>query len=508
MCVHRRDIFDALFGILISKQNQVGEVDDLVFQALVTILGIVSDRRFTNFKPVLDVYIERHFTCSTASSHIIKSLHKLLRNPGSIEGATTLRSSIKVWHYLFKFIVRSREIQRAKDVGMGVTSDHLETTFKRELSALLSQVNSLMRALSPSSIIGTQTLAVQHFASILPDLAKCFNHQELADIAIAFGDAIIASKGKITVWKVLLQNQLVNSLLFQSPTGRAALVPNIVRWLKPSLGKFDEHLMCTPKDTQATRDIARVSWVEGIRLAVGVVAAVLDGIHEALIDPVIRASRSLLGQEQDSIEYLLALLPRLLQSYRELENVANLEAVERTRTQASVISAVPVVFPSSYPFSLLSLPPDYGRRRSKDKDRADEKERPTLRGGVGEIACIFIVLLHLAPRKIFDNALESTLEVEGKENFARQLAQILRVSKSILANDAFPADWLNINLLSHTVIVKIVDPISDILEREFIPPQQASFTFNTTLWKDFFKMLLTLLASPQLLIEDFSPQKR
>ena len=76
MCVHRRDIFDALFGILISKQNQVGEVDDLVFQALVTILGIVSDRRFTNFKPVLDVYIERHFTCSTASSHIIKSLDR------------------------------------------------------------------------------------------------------------------------------------------------------------------------------------------------------------------------------------------------------------------------------------------------------------------------------------------------------------------------------------------------------------------------------------------------
>lgn len=409
--------------------------------------------------------------------------------------------------------MRSREIQRAKDVGMGVTSDHLEATFKRELSALLSAINLMMRSTTPSPIIGTQTLAVQHFASILPDLAKCFSQQELADIAISFCDAV-TPKGKIAVWKLVLENQLVNSVVFATPTGRAALVPNLVRWIKPALGKFDEHHL-SPKDSQATRDNARVSWIEGIRLAVGVIASMLDCLQQALIDPAVQSSRMLLGQEQDNIEYLLGILPRLLDSYREVENLANLDSVERQRSQASVVATIPVVFPSSYPFSLLSHPPDHARReraRARTGKEATPEETkqewPTLRAGMGEIACVFVALLHLAPRKIFVNSLESTLEVEGKDNFARLLAQIFRVGKSILENDAYPSEWLNINILAHRVIVKIVDPIADFLEREFIPAQQVSYTFNTSLWRDFFGMLLRLLASPQLLIEEFSPQKR
>ncbi|GAA5960183.1 hypothetical protein JCM21900_000431 [Sporobolomyces salmonicolor] len=512
VCKFLRDIFDALFGILVSAPNQRGEMDDLVFQALVTILGFVSDRRFTNFKPVLDVYIAKHFIGSTAGSHIIQSLQRLLRTPGSAETGTTLRSSIKVWRWLFKFIVRSREIQRTKDVGLGVTSDHLESSFKNDLSSLLSSLDGLMRATTPSSIIGTQTLAVQNFASILPSLAHAFDHEELAEMVISFVDAIGTPKGKMIIWRLLLLNQLATSVIFASPTGRAALVPNFVRWLKLSLGKFDEHAHCKPKDPQSTRDNARVSWIEGIRLSVGVVAVMLDTVQEALIDPIIVKSRSLLGQEQDNLEYLLGLLPRLLDSYRELENLANLDAVERQRSQASVASLSPVVFPSSYPISLLSYTAEYARRQSVggagSPSSNDKESWPTLRAGVGEVACVFIALILLAPRKIFVNWLESTLEIEGKDTFARQLAQMFRVSRSILKNEAFPADWLNITVLAHRVVIKLVEPISDILIRDFVPPASASFTFNTGLWRDFFNMLLTLLASPQLLIEDFSPQKR
>ncbi|SCZ89055.1 BZ3500_MvSof-1268-A1-R1_Chr1-1g00923 [Microbotryum saponariae] len=521
VCKFLRPIFDALFGIL--ARHPTGDVDDLVFHALVTILGFVSDRRFHNFRPVLNVYIDQHFSNSSASSHIISSLHKLLRDPSSPEAGTTLRASIKVWHYLFKFVVTSREIQRAKDVGSGVTSDHLEMTFKRDLSALLTQINFLMRMSTPSSIIGTQTLAVQHFASIIPDLAKCFDPQELANLAISFCDSI-TPKGKIAIWKILLQSQLVNGVLFTTSVGRAALVPNLVRWLKSALGKFDEHAMCSPKDTEAMRDNARVAWVEGIRLANGVVAAMLDSIHTALVSPEVQASRGQLAQEQDNIEYLLALAPKLLESYRELENIANLESIARQRSTASVIAAVPTVFPSSYPFSLIALPPNHlhrekARQRTKARSHVpdaqsdeDEGTPVSLQGGVGEVACVFIAILHLAPCKIFTNWLESISEVESKDKFGQMLAQIFRVSKSILSDDgtsaAFPSEWLSISILAHQVIVKILDPIADILERDFIPASSASYTFNTSLWRDFFSMLLRLLGSPQLLIEDFSPQKR
>lgn len=127
------DIFDALFAVLVSPLNAHGELDDLVFSALVTVLGIVQDRRFTNFQPVLDVYIDSHFSCAAAAGHVIHSMNRLLASPSGEETASRLRAAFKVWHYVFRFIMRARQLQQVHEVGMGVTSEHLEGAFKREV---------------------------------------------------------------------------------------------------------------------------------------------------------------------------------------------------------------------------------------------------------------------------------------------------------------------------------------------------------------------------------------
>lgn len=128
-----RDIFDALFAILVSPLNSRGELDDLVFSALITVLGLIQDRRFNNFQPVLDVYIDAHFSCAAAAGHMIHSMNRLLASPSGEETASPLRAAFKVWHYVFRLIVRARQLQQAHEVGMGVTSEHLESAFKREL---------------------------------------------------------------------------------------------------------------------------------------------------------------------------------------------------------------------------------------------------------------------------------------------------------------------------------------------------------------------------------------
>src|SRR6202021_1379097 len=104
---------------------------------------------------------------------------------------------LKVWHYIFKFIARSRELQKVKELAMGggATADHLETTFKRELRAHLSEVTRMMAMKEPASIIGTQTIALQHFTSILPELAKIFSTVELVTVATTFAGAITTQKG-------------------------------------------------------------------------------------------------------------------------------------------------------------------------------------------------------------------------------------------------------------------------------------------------------------------------
>ncbi|KAJ3916689.1 hypothetical protein F5877DRAFT_68842 [Lentinula edodes] len=66
-----RDIFDSLFGVLVSPGGRVGEMEHLVFNAIVIVLGIIQDRRFNNFRPVVELYIEKHFGWAAASFHII-----------------------------------------------------------------------------------------------------------------------------------------------------------------------------------------------------------------------------------------------------------------------------------------------------------------------------------------------------------------------------------------------------------------------------------------------------
>lgn len=369
-----------------------------------------------------------------------------------------------------------------------------------------------MRASSPSSIIGTQTLAVQHFSSILPSLASFFKPEELTEEVISFVESIGNVKGKMVVWRLLLLNQLVSSPVLASDVSRSLLVPNVVRWIKPSLGKFDEQVLCRPNDPQSTRDNARVSWIEGIRLSVGVAAVMLDKLQEALVDPNVSKSRSLLAQEHDNLEYLLGLLPRLFESYREVQNFSNLDAVERQRSQASVPSLVPTTFPSTYPLSLLSYSARFKRLQDVGLEGAAIPESvetwPTLQIAVGEIATVFVGLVRLSPRKIFVNWLESILEIEGKDTFARQLGQMFRVAQSIIEEEAFPADWLNVTSLAHRAVLQLVETVADILEEHFLPPPSSSYSFNTALWRDYFSLLFKLLASPQLLIEEFSPQKR
>ncbi|KAI0717219.1 cytoplasmic protein [Cerioporus squamosus] len=500
-----RDIFDSLFAILVSGNNQSGEMDHLVFNALVTVLGIVQDRRFSNFQPVLDVYIERHFSCASAASHMIHSMNRLLQDPTASDTASSLRAAFKVWHYIFKFIVRSRELQKAKEIGMGggATADHLEATFKRELRAHLNEVNRMMSTTSPPSIIGTQTIALQHFTSILPELSKVFSIVELVTVATTFANAIASTKGKIIIWKLIMYLQIVKGFLFDNAKSRSLLVEAVVIWIKPQFGRFDEYTQTLPGDSDAARDAARVSWLESIRLSVTVVAIMLDKLQQCLVDPAVVSDRNALRQEQYNIEYLLSLVPRLLESYQEYQNPASLRAVERNRSSTPVTNSFPVTFPESYPFSLATQGPKANPTASGSLD-----VKPEFSPGLGEVAIVVLVLILSAPKKHIVGFLESILEIEGRDHLAALLLQFFKIAASILNNEAFPKNWLNVNILAHRVLLKMMDPIATMFEREFIPDEASARPFDSSLWKDCFHVLLKLLSSEHLVIEEFSPQKR
>lgn len=512
-----RDIFDSLFGILVSPSNQNGEMDHLVFNAIIIVLGIVQDRRFSNFRPVIDLYIQEHFTWAAASSHIIHSMNRLLANPATTDNATQLREALKVWHYIIKFIARSRELQKIKEMGMGsgATAEHLESTFKRELRSHLKDFTHMMSTTNPPSIIGTQTIALQNFTSILPELAKIFSMVDLVSIVTTFAaNAVAGCKGKIVIWKLIMYLQIVKGFLFDNPESRPLLVESVVLWIKPHFGRYDEYIHTQSSDSETARDSARISWLESIRLCVTIIGVMLDKLQASLVSPEVIEDRRRLALEKDNVECLLSLLPRwvhtcvlfavlipfarLLDSYREYMSPESAKALERTPV---LKTTVPVVFPESYPFSLLIYLP-----RSSSNSRRVTELPQVFNSGLAETAVVLLVLILSSPPKAILDFLESSLDIEGRDRFTTLLSHFFKVSTSILENDCFPKPWLNINILAHQVLVKMMGPVSTLLVQEFVPPQESEATFDPPLWREAFTMLLKLLSSEQLCIEEFSPQ--
>jgi dedicator of cytokinesis protein 3 len=166
-------------------------------------------------------------------------------------------------------------------------------------------------------------------------------------------------------------------------------------------------------------------------------------------------------------------------------------------------ATMPDTFPESYPFSLLAYLPNAQRRPSVSLVNQNEM---LFNPGLGETAIVFLVLILSSPTGHILDFLENSLEFEGKDRFTALLSQFFAVATSILDNEAFPKTWLNVNILAHKVLIKMMDPVAAIMEKEFIPSQDCESQFDSNLWREAFSMLLKLLSSDQLVIEEFSPQ--
>jgi len=239
-------------------------------------------------------------------------MNQLLANPTAPDAASPLRAALKVWHYIFRFIIRSRELQKTKEAGMGgdATAEHLDSKFKREIHLHLADVTKMMETTSPPAIIGTQTIALQHFNSILPELTKIFPTVELVTIVTSFANAVTVSKGKLLIWKLIMYLQVVKGFLFDIPQSRPLLVEAVIICIKPHFGRYDEFVHIQGNDGEAARDAARVGWLESIRLCVTIVAVMLDKLQQNLVNPDIIADRNTYRLEKENIEYLLSLLPQ------------------------------------------------------------------------------------------------------------------------------------------------------------------------------------------------------
>ncbi|KAF2096416.1 hypothetical protein NA57DRAFT_42739 [Rhizodiscina lignyota] len=228
------EVFDALFEILVDYAGSQ-EIEDLVFSALVFVLGIVHDRRF-NLGPLVDQYADAKFKQPEAAAGIMKPFHRLLGNPVDSEASRKLRATFKVGSHIFKFITHPQLKQKAKETGSGSSSAN--AAFTRDLQNIFKSLESLM--INPTPIlIGTKTLVVQHFHTWIPELTSVMTATEILQLVTDFIDSCAGVHGKLILYKLVLIIHLSELDVFKVPENRRALLVNTVRWLAPYWGKTD-----------------------------------------------------------------------------------------------------------------------------------------------------------------------------------------------------------------------------------------------------------------------------
>ncbi|EXJ54571.1 hypothetical protein A1O7_09912 [Cladophialophora yegresii CBS 114405] len=293
-----KEVLDALFGVLVHKSGE-SKFEDLIFNDIVWVLGIVHDRRF-NLGPLIEQYTENHFRFPYAASCLIRSFTRLLQSVSDPQSARDMRALFKVGKNFMRILIIS--YQQRRFGSQQRDGDEKHSNFKEDMQAILFGLQMMMRSETPA-LVGSKTLLVQKFHDWLPELLPAFSKEEVLNVAVDFMDACEEATGKLLLYRIILiLNYTKLDQIWVDERDRRLLVKSCLRWLTP---------FWTPND--GTED-----WREQVRLCCSVVAELTRFPTHHLHD----------------------FMPRLISAYKAIAE----QGTARRRSLS-------LLFPDSYPFT-------------------------------------------------------------------------------------------------------------------------------------------------------------
>ena len=221
------DVLDALFAVLVHKSGE-SKFEDLIFNDIVFVLGIIHDRRF-NLGPLVEQYAQTHFSSPYAASCLIRSFTRLLQSVSDPQSARDMRALFKVGREFMKLLLASYQQRRTSGQNKDMDKKHL--SFKDDMQAVLFGLQMMMRSETPA-LVGSKTILVQNFHTWLPELLSVYSKDEVIKIAINFADSSEAASGKLTLYRlVMILNYIKLEELWEEPKDRDILVNHCLRWL-------------------------------------------------------------------------------------------------------------------------------------------------------------------------------------------------------------------------------------------------------------------------------------
>ncbi|KAM3835092.1 dedicator of cytokinesis protein 1 isoform 2-T2 [Vipera latastei] len=226
-----QDTLDALFNIMMEN-SESETFDTLVFDALVFIIGLIADRKFQHFNPVLETYIKKHFSATLAYTKLTKVLRTYVDNAGVTD---QLFKAMRSLEYIFKFIVRSRVLFNQLYENKG------EADFRESLLQLFKSINEMMNSASDQTVT-VKGAALKYLPTIVNDVKLVFDPKELSKL---FTDFILnVPVGRLTIQKLYCLIEIVHSDLFTQHDCREILMPMMTDQLKYHLERQEDLDAC------------------------------------------------------------------------------------------------------------------------------------------------------------------------------------------------------------------------------------------------------------------------
>ncbi|XP_060585551.1 dedicator of cytokinesis protein 1-like isoform X2 [Ruditapes philippinarum] len=229
-----QDLLDSLFYILM--QNTVSDLyDNLVFDALVYIIGLVADSRYYQFRPILDAYINS-FSITTAYNKLMSILKEYVDNANEdTDHEPSFRQAMKSLEYIFKFIIRSRELFAMLNENRG------KQQFEIMLKQLIQSIGGMMLYTSDRTV-RAQGYALRNMPATISDILKVFNAVELSQLFVEFLNHV--PKSRLKIQKIKFFEDLVQTELFSKRECREVLLPMMLCQIRDMMEAQDEMSAC------------------------------------------------------------------------------------------------------------------------------------------------------------------------------------------------------------------------------------------------------------------------
>ncbi|XP_059098752.1 dedicator of cytokinesis protein 3-like [Tigriopus californicus] len=234
-----QDILDALFEMFTTEDGDSTGHSGLVFQVLVYIISSLHDPKFKHFGPILDTYINEHFSAALVYKGLLTCLRHFTDHVSSKENQEPIQKCFQSVEYIMKFVIRSRLLFIRTSVGA------TDNSFRDSVKLLFDSFNKMLSHTN-ENFQGTQVMFLKNISAVFPHILRILPVIDVAEfVTLMFVTLNHDLPHPVSEAMLAAIHQTINSPVFQDIESRNLFLPTCCDIVKKYLVHKQQLQQCS-----------------------------------------------------------------------------------------------------------------------------------------------------------------------------------------------------------------------------------------------------------------------